>query len=258
LTDIDSIFIKGLALFKSRTAYANIINDRSVPYHTAAITQHDPYIDMTRLNLTYLANYAPIILHPTHPIIPLKKPKESALPSAARRFLLPIALAILIPLWATFFVLVSLYQSYFSARRIRQHLQLQDNDIVQETGLSGAVQEVFEDVVDNANIFSPSELREEYFDNVSEETARLDGNGDANGHDSGKEVSFKREEYCLALTEEQLSMISGLRSLSWHIFGVHIHQSMHSHAAIIRRTKRKGLVEGNTVIKHWLNEQFQT
>jgi len=130
---------------------------------------------------------------------------------------------------------------------------------VEETGLSGAVQEVFEDVVDNANIFSPSEDREEYFHNVSEETPLLNGNGNANGHDSEKEVSFKKEEYRLALTEEQLSMISGLRSLSWQTLGVHITQSMHSHAAIIRRKKgRKGLVEGNIVIKHWLDEQFRT
>lgn len=214
---------------------------------------------MTRLNLTYLPDYAPTVLHPMHPIIPLNKPKESARPSITRRLLLPIALAILIPLWATFFVLANLYQSFFSARRIRQHLQLQDYDTVEETGLSGAVQEVFEDVVDSANMFSPSEDLEEYLGNVSEETALLDGNGNANGHNSEKEVSFKREEYRLALTDEQLSMISGLRSLSWQTFGVHINQTMHSHAAIIRRTKwRKQLVEGNMVIKHWLDEQFQT
>ena len=245
-------------MFKTRIAYANIINDRSVPYHTAAITEYDPYLDMTRLNLSYLPDYAPTILHPVHPIIPLSKPKESARPSKTRRFLLPIGLAILIPLWATFFVLVSLYQSFFSARRIRQHLQLQDRDTVEETGLSGAVQEVFEDVVHNANIFSPSEDREEYFENASEETVLLDGNGNADGQNSQKAVSFKREEYRLALTEEQLSMISGLRSLPWQTFGVHIHQTMHSHAAIIRRTKwRKELVEGNVVVKHWLDGQLQ-
>ena len=261
LTDGDSIFIKGLALFKTRTVYANIINDRSVPYHTAAITQYDPYLDMTRLNLSYLPDYAPTILDPTNPIIPLSTPKERARPSITRRFLLPIVLVILIPLWLTFFVLANLYQSFFSARRIRQHLQLQDRDTVEETGLSGAVQEVFEDVVDNADIFSPSEDRDEYFDNASEATALLDGdgNGNANGDDSKKAVLFKRDEYRLALTEEQLGMISGLRSLSWQTFGVHINQTMHSHAAIIRRTKRrKGLVEGNVVIKHWLDEQFQT
>src|SRR5208282_6649655 len=109
----------------------------------------------------------------------------------------------------------------FSARRIRQHLQLQDRDTAEETGLSGAVQEVFEDIVDNADIFSSSEDREEYFENVSEETALLDENGKSNGHNSEKVPSFEREDYRLALTEEQLNMISGLRSLSWQTFGVH-------------------------------------
>ena len=71
-------------------------------------------------------------------------------------------------------------------------------------------------------------------------------------------MSVKREEYRLALAEDQLSMIAGLKSLSWQTFGVHIHQTMHSHAAIIRRAKwRVVLTEGTIVIQHWLQTQFK-
>jgi len=251
----DSIFIRGLALFRTRTAYANIINDRSVPYHTAAISQYDPYLDMTRLNLSYLPDYSPTILHPTHPIIPLAKPKEPTHPSTARRFLFPIALAFLIPLWTTFFVLASLYQSFFSARRIAHHLSLQEDSEVEEQTLSGAVQEIFEDVVDNAILFDPTDEQEEYAENDDDATPLLAGMMNGKGE---KPVSFKREEYRLALTEDQLSMLSGLKSVAWQTFGVHIHQTMHSHAAIIRRHKwRPELKEGAIVIQHWLQTQFK-
>src|SRR5277367_6329482 len=254
MTYADSNFIRGLALFKTRVAYANIINDRSVPYHTAAITQYDPYVDLTRLNISYLPDYSPVILHPTHPIIPLAKPNEPTHPSPARRFLFPIALVFLIPLWTTFFVLASLYQSFFSARRIAQHLSLQEDSKVEETTLSGAVQDIFEDVVDNAILFDPTDEQEEFAENDDDATPLLDG---MNGKGE-KPVSVKREEYRLALAEDQLSMLTGLKSVPWQTFGVHIHQTMHSHAAIIRRRKSsRESSEGAIVIQHWLQTQLK-
>ena len=260
MSEKDSIFMRGLSLFKTRTAYANIINDRSVPFNTAAISQYDPYLNLHKLNLAYLPSYEPVILHPTRPIIPLPKPKDPGHQSQSRRWFLPILMVFLVPLWATFFVLASLYQSFFSARRIRHHSRIHDtfgeSDKEEETGLSGAVQEAFEDVVDNASLISPIEDRNEYFDDVDETTTLIEGNG----HDgqAEKAVSFQREEYRLALTEEQVAMMNGLRSIPWQTFGVHIHQTTHSHAAIIRRHKwRAGLVEGEIVIRHWLENQFQ-
>ena len=224
---------------------------------------------MTKINLSYLPSYAPIILHPTHPIIPLTQPKTPVPTTKARRWLFPIGIALLIPIWAIFFVIASLYQSFFSARRIRQHLlQIRpdqhntahsEDEQVEERGLSGAVQDAFEDVVDNARLFSPTEDHDEYFGDVSEEATLLDSNGHANSGDAEKAVSYKRDEYRLALSEEQLSMMRGLRSLPWQTYGVQINKTMHSHAAIIRRTKwRKELGEGEVVIQHWLQSQFET
>jgi hypothetical protein len=136
-----------------------------------------------------------------------------------------------------------------------------EDDENADNGLSEAVQEAFEDVVDNASLFSPSEERDdEYFQDESDEMTLLDSNGNANGHANGleKAVSEKRDEYRLALTDEQLSMMNGLRSLSWKTFGVHIHQTSHSHAAIIKRTRwRNDLSEGQVVIQHWLQDQFE-
>jgi hypothetical protein len=211
---------------------------------------------MSRINVSYLPKYTPVVVDPVYPIIPLSKPKDPVHPSMTQRFLLPLGFTLLIPFLFTFFVLASLYKSFFSARRIRQHFQLKEQlNSIEEADLSGAVQEAFEDVVDNASLFSPSDDRNEYFESINEETPLLEENGDANDCKYGKAISFKREAYRLALTEDQLAMMSGLRSLSWQIFGVHIHQSRRSHAAIIRR--RKDLTDGNIVIQHWLDRQFQ-
>jgi hypothetical protein len=109
-------------------------------------------------------------------------------------------------------------------------------------------------VVDNSSFFSPIEDRDdEYFHHHdSGETTLLDRESE------DKPVSYKREEYRLALTKDQLNMINGLRSLPWQTFGVHIQKSIHSHAAIIYRTKRrKELSEGEMVIQHWLDGQFK-
>jgi hypothetical protein len=262
MAEKDSLFMRALAMFKTRTAYANIINDRSVPFHTAAISQYDPYMQINKLNLAYLPAYEPIILHPTRPIIPLSKPKEHIQRNNLRRWLRPIALILLVPLWATFFLLASLYQSLRSAGRIRRHTRL--NDVLEEphkgeeTTLSETVQEVFEDVVDNATPLTQGEDENEYFDDADETTLLLNGNGDAQNGYSEKAVSLKREEYRLALTDEQLAMLNGLRSVPWQTYGVHIHQTSHSHAAIIRRMKwRPGLEEGTIVIRHFIEKQFQ-
>ena len=145
------------------------------------------------------------------------------------------------------------------------HIELdkEEDDVDVSMDVSGAVQEAFEDVVDNASLFSPSEDRDvEYFEHISEETTLLDSNGSVNGssHANGSEkpVSDKRQEYRLALTEDQLAMMNGLRSLSWQTFGVHIHQTNHSHAAIIKRLPdRRDLAEGEVVVRHWLHGRFE-
>lgn len=108
--------------------------------------------------------------------------------------------------------------------------------------------------MDNAILFDPTDEQEEFVENDDDATPLLDG---MNGK-TEKSVSVKRDEYRLKLAGDQLSMLSGLKSVPWQIFGVHIHQTMHSHAAIIRRQKwRSGLSEGTIVIQHWLQTQFK-
>ena len=249
---LDSVFIRGLSLFKTRTAYANIVNDQSVPYYTAAISQYDPYVDMRRLNLFYLPSFSPVILHPSRPVIILTKPKDPVLPSQTRPFAFSVSLILLAPLWTTFFVLVSLYQSFLSTRRIRQHLRLGECwGTSQETSSNEFIREALEDVVDDVSIVSVADHREQY-------TPFSNGGEWINETEVKKSTCYDREEFRLDLPNDQLRMMDGLRRLSWRIFEVHIHKTIHSHAAIIRRTRWSNeLFEGEIVIRHWLKGQFE-
>ncbi|CAK5274045.1 unnamed protein product, partial [Mycena citricolor] len=51
MADPDRIFYQALASFKSIQIYANALNDMTVPYVTAAIDLHDPFVTMTATGL---------------------------------------------------------------------------------------------------------------------------------------------------------------------------------------------------------------
>ena len=215
---------------------------------------------MTKFKICYVPSYSPVIVHPIHPIIPISNPKYASPP--ARISWLRTLILTLLPLWLVFFTLASIYQSFFSARRIKAHFQHkpQEEEQLEETTFSGAVQEVFEDVVDNSNVVPEEDEEYVYQNGDSDEATPLLKEANGTDHEEEKAISEKREEYRLKVNEDYESMLKGLRSLSWHTMGVHIHKSGHSHAAIIRRTKlrREELSEGVVVIQHWLTELFQT
>jgi Putative serine esterase (DUF676) len=56
----------------------------------------------------------------------------------------------------------------------------------------------------------------------------------------------------LALAPHQFVMLDALDTLNFRKFPVWIHKSPHSHAAIIYRMPKKGMEEGEVVVRHWL------
>ena len=61
----------------------------------------------------------------------------------------------------------------------------------------------------------------------------------------------------LALTPAQFAMIKALDDVGFRKYHVHIHDSGHSHAAIIVRQARSAFKEGKIVVAHWLKEEFK-
>jgi hypothetical protein len=61
----------------------------------------------------------------------------------------------------------------------------------------------------------------------------------------------------LALTPDQFSMIKSLNRVGFRKYPVYIHKHRHTHAAIVVRMDKEGFEEGHTVIKHWLDNEFE-
>lgn len=126
----DSVFIRGLACFKTRSLYANIVNDRSAVYYTTSISATDPFVDMSKININYLPDYSPVILDPTNPVSPIidEEGPKTFIQNVTSRYSaimtrLPFIafLVVFIPLGTAIFLVNAGVQSYRSARRIRLH-----------------------------------------------------------------------------------------------------------------------------------------
>jgi hypothetical protein len=279
LADPGSIFIRALAQFKHRSLYANVVNDRTVTYYTAAISQTDPFVDPDALKVNYVSGYESVIVDGDNPVSP--KDQEVALALAQRlsqqtRSILktvPFAafLVLFIPIGATVFLVNSAIQSVRSRQRIKQH----------EDGTTGVdfkgyriplinnMRKEVEDIFGNMN----NTQGQEYLPSNSEQIAsptqspRITRTHSIpkvpNASDSDTDLSVetkgrkKLEFPTLALTEDQFRMIEALDNVGFRKHPVYIHNVRHTHAAIIRRMDRSAFEEGRVVARHWL-DNFQT
>ncbi|KAL2264784.1 hypothetical protein VTJ83DRAFT_7294 [Remersonia thermophila] len=134
LADPGSIFLRGLARFRRRTLYSNIVNDRSATYYTTCITKTDPYADLAKVQVRFLPGYDDVILDPDDPVAPAPaaapagpEPLAARAGRWARRVPLVLALTVFIPLGLVAFLVNSAVQTVRSARRVKLH----------ESGLAG-------------------------------------------------------------------------------------------------------------------------
>jgi hypothetical protein len=261
LADPTSIFIKGLAQFQQRSLYANIVNDRTVTYYTAGISQTDPFVKPENIKMNYISGYNHVILDGEHPVSP-KEPEaplafSQRLTSTTQTILgrVPIVafLTVFIPIGTTLFLVNSAVQSLRSSRRIRLH----------EAGQAGvniqlnAVRREAEDMYENVNSAQESDYLSARSSEVASPTqptspglTRKDTESDI---DSVEEKKRGMEFPTLALTQDQFGMIEALDNVGFKKHPVYIHNHRHSHAAIIVRIDKKSFDEGRMVIKHWLD-----
>jgi hypothetical protein len=264
LADSNSIFMQGLAKFKRRTLYANIVNDRSAVYYTTSISKTDPFINLERIRFTYVKGYEDILLDPD---APLGLPEESEMTVCARalkasetsvkRFPFFVALAFYVPIGLMTVLVNSGIEALRSNHRIRLYEQGRsdiDPDAYRVPLLISGIQEAVDDVYKNVN----SAQSHEYLAATSEE-ALLEEPSSLRTlqQDDWKSTLFHQPDIpILSLTSSQFGMIQSLDNLGWHKFPVHIHKHRHSHAAIIVRKDKPSFAEGIVVIRHWLEEEF--
>ncbi|KAF2028824.1 lipase/serine esteras-like protein [Setomelanomma holmii] len=270
LADPDSIFIKGLAKFQHRSIYANVVNDRTVTYYTAGISQTDPFVRPEEVQMNYISGYQDVILDGDCPVSP-KEPE--AAPDFTQRLTtttrtiagrVPIVafLAVFIPIGTTLFLVNSAIQSIRSSQRIRLHEAGQAGVNIQQYRLGNMINVVrreAEDIYENFNNAQDSDYLSAGSQEIASPTQPTSPG--LRRKDSESEIDSIQEQKrnyvldfpTLALTQDQFKMIEALDNVGFKKHPVHIHNHRHSHAAIIVRMDKKSFDEGRVVIKHWLD-----
>ncbi|KAJ8611132.1 hypothetical protein MRB53_038127 [Persea americana] len=275
LADPDSIFIRGLRSFKHKSLYANIVNDRAVPYYTAYFSRHNPYHDLSKININYVPGYENVIIDSKNPValkpkaLPADHPPQTAIEAAATsaravltRAPIYLLLGVFIPLGSIAYLLNAGFQSFRSAQRIRLH----------DEGKVGAfsayrlpllLTEARRRAEGAYEAVNNDSTHEDYLDSdaaspSAEEVARSPWSDEK----ATEPVDVRPEEGkdgvwpTLALTPAQFAMIDSLDKVGFAKHAVHIQRATHSHAAIIVRTPRQAFADGKVVSRHWL-ERFE-
>ncbi|KAJ4362718.1 hypothetical protein N0V95_001320 [Ascochyta clinopodiicola] len=269
LADPESIFIKALAQFKHRSLYANVVNDRTVTYYTAGISQTDPFVKLDDVKINYVPGYDQVIIDGENPASPKEQEPTPALVqrltastrTVFSRVPLFAFLVVFIPIGTTLFLCNSAIQSFRSQQRIRLHEMgaagIEAGRYRVPVMLNAARKEV-EDMFENVN----NAQEQEYLDADSEEVAsptqptspRYERRNPVADVESNEEPKGSAIEFpALALRQDQFKMIEALDNVGIKKFPVYIHKHRHSHAAIIVRMDKKSFDEGRIVVKHWLD-----
>ncbi|KAL8826204.1 MAG: hypothetical protein Q9170_007494 [Blastenia crenularia] len=268
LADPDSIFMRALSLFKKKTLYANIINDRSAPYYTTAITATDPFVDLDAINIRYLDSYSPNILEPNNPVSP--KPAQETqslytrLSSGSQALITSVplytALAAFIPIATVVWTINSGIQSIRSNKRIQIHEQGQGLDGYRIPLLMNGANSA-RSAVGGAFRRMNSTQGHDYLPESSDEDLTSPTTSDLEEPSSPlvlkRTTSRKADFPTLALSDEQFEMIRNLDNVGWRKYLVHIQKHGHTHAAIVVRMQKPGFDEGKVVVRHWLDEEFE-
>ncbi|ODH14287.1 hypothetical protein ACO22_06604 [Paracoccidioides brasiliensis] len=123
-----SIFMLGLAKFRRRSLYANIVNDRATVFYTTAISKTDPFIQLDKYDINYALGYSPVIVNPDK-YVTLKE-EESApfrtwIFDQSMSFFadlpLYLFLCIFVPIASLLYLINAGIQTLRSQRRIRIH-----------------------------------------------------------------------------------------------------------------------------------------
>ena len=274
LADPESIFIHALRQFTNRSLYTNIVNDRSAAYYTTAISRTDPYVDVDNLELHHLPNYEPVILDPNHSFDLRTQTSEHStyyrhFVQASSKLLWSapvfVALAMIVPIASFVFLVNSGVQNVRSRRRIRLHEQDHEGRGFGMYRIPWLMQDIragLEDAYENMSSAQPQEYLpkgiSETTDDDFPDASRISTRQSVEKSESEPLVSKTSHTFpTLALTSAQFAMIDALDNVGFRKYPVHINNSRHSHAVIIRRSERASMREGEVVVKHWLEQDFK-
>ncbi|CAI7598010.1 unnamed protein product [Penicillium glandicola] len=278
LADPGSIFITGLKKFRTRSVYANIVNDRTVPFYASGLSKVDPFQSLEDVNINYVKGYEDVIIDPDLHVLPPAERKPETIASRFWKKLksvtiwipLSLVLVVLVPLASTIFLVNAGIQTIRSSKRIRMHEVGENGERFRRYRVPVLIrdaQHVVEQAIENVNaIQDPAYLSNsdtEVSDGASEKSfkpsvSKFAQNADAESASARRSSTTNASTRSpkLALTHEQFGIIDSLKAVGIRKYPVHIQKHRHSHAAIIVRTDKDGFREGKIVMQHWLDNEF--
>ncbi|KAI9838463.1 MAG: hypothetical protein M1838_004595 [Thelocarpon superellum] len=279
LADPDSVFIRALAQFKHRVLYTNVVNDRTAAYYTTSISRVDPYTDINAVRVNYVEGYGDIIVDRDCPVSALE---EEETPTSFDKVVkrtqdlvtnLPTmaGLALFVPIGCVIYLLNAAVQIARSNQRIRLHeagqagigiasyrIPLMVENV--QRAVEGAMQDFHPK---EGQTYEPANGHANGSGNGNGKASAPIANGNGNGNGNGSHVkpySAPAEPTfpTLALSPAQFDMIDTLDSapVRFTKHPVHI-RIRRSHAAIIVREDKEAWYDGKTVIRHWLDKEFE-
>lgn len=276
LADPNSIFIRGLAKFKNRSVYANIVNDRSTVFYTTAISKIDPFPDPEKANINYVDGYEQVIIDPDQHVLPTQEVTEetpsyfAGLNRAFKKFYttasLYLFLTVFLPIFTVLFLLNSVVQNMLSQQRIKLYEQGKTDLLPGRYRVPLIMQDVrgaVEDVFENLNASQSNEYLTEQERNDEEHNTKIRRHSLKQPVEKQSQPKITtsegdQSEYpLLALTPAQFEIIDSLNAVGIKKYPVYIHKARHSHAAIIVRMPKPSFSEGKIVVRHWLDHGFE-
>lgn len=276
LADPNSIFIRGLAKFKNRSAYANIVNDRSTVFYTTAISKIDPFPDPEKANINYVDGYEQVIINPDQYVLPTQEATEetpsyfAGLSKTFKGFYATASsylfIALFLPIATVLFLLNSVVQNMLSQQRIKSYEQGKTALLPGRYRVPLIMQDVrgaVEDVFENFNASQSNEYLSDQERDDEEHNTRIRRHSLKQAVEKRPQLESTAEEAdtseypLLALTPAQFEIIDSLNAVGIKKYPVYIHKARHSHAAIIVRMPKPGFSEGKIVVRHWLDHGFE-
>ncbi|KAK9434301.1 putative serine esterase-domain-containing protein [Lipomyces doorenjongii] len=278
LADPEGYHYRALTKFERLSLYANITNDRSVPFFTAFMSERDPFTDLVNCKPQYVDKYEPVILDLSREMKILPTPVKR---KWSRRdyifFTVLFTVGPIILLGALITITVS---AQLSERRIRQLYQSSASpsrsvEMMQQSGKNVTEAELMQDVVEDLLDATGAEEQDarstndgtQYQSSISDDSSvknasshktRISSVSTLNTICSSvvahkvrhpDSVGKYSPEKALDLEEVQIRMCNEMNKLEWNKYAVQIHQTLHSHAAIVNRKGQ--LPEGDIVLGHW-------
>lgn len=264
MADHDSIFIRGLKMFKNKTIFANTMNDRSVPYWSAYFSRTNPYLDIDKVKVYYLPGQEKgkeVILDPSRPSEPRKSPREEMTvyqrwttihPRAFKSAQMYLIVSAMLPLVIPLFLMNAAYQTVQSGSRVKHH------ESGKAFNLDRYRKKLLEDakaVQDHLTERGSASTAPDYLPTPPPEAAsKADLSEEKKSVLELSQREHEREDSpwpVLALSKDQFDIIDNLDKVGITKFACHIRKVRHTHAAIVVRTPRSSFTEGRVVVSFW-------